>query len=220
MYYRIKSGSALRPLAREIALLSTGGAVGFLLAFAAHCFALAQQPGLAGAAAVTILRRVAPRAIGLSSGPSEVAQADRLPAFVQYVPHDLVRAVAYCSNSIISVPFVKEWHVLLAAAIALQVLVLIFGRACLAQLKLADHPKMRASFCCLVWSLLCSSTWVFLMPGHMRPHVYFATVVFYVPWLVTFYIFSVATVVAYAGARARALCSWSAEKAMAACGRR
>jgi hypothetical protein len=218
VYYRTKSGSALRPLAREIALLATGGAVGFVLAFAVHCFTLAQQLGLAKAAAARILQRVAQRTIGLSSGPLEIAQADRLPALVQYAPRDLVKAVAYLSNSIISVPFVRELHVLLAAAIILQVLVLVFGRRYLAQLKPANHAKMRALFFCLGWSFLCGCTWMFLMPGHMRPHVYFATIVFYVPWLLTLYVFCGAALAFHAGPLATALSSWSAERAKAVYG--
>ncbi len=212
VYYRVKSGSSLPHVAREVALLSAGGAVGFVLAFAAHCCALGHQLGSWRLAATTVIGRATPRMVGLTSGPLQITQADRLPAFLQHAPLDLVKAGAYLSNSIVTVPFITGLHVLLAFAVAMQILLFALYRQHLANPQGAARVKVRAMFISLLWSFVCGCSWLVLMPGHMRPHVYFATIVFYVPWLITLQIFAAVTVSPYAGLLARTLCSWPVAK--------
>jgi hypothetical protein len=194
VYYRIKTGSTFSQLARELVILSMGGSLGFALAVLAHCLTLAQGLGSLNLAAVTILRQAAPRALGLTTSPSVIAQTSSLPGFLRNAPPDLLKAGAYFSNSIVTLPLVNQIHVYLGVAVAVQALLLLLLRKHLRKPASAARLEMRALYLCLLWSILCSLTWVLLMPGHLRPHVHFATIVLYVPWLLTLYLFAATTI--------------------------
>jgi peptidoglycan/LPS O-acetylase OafA/YrhL len=128
--------------------------------------------------------------LGANSGPLGITQADRVPGFLKGAPRDLVKAGAYLANSVVTLPAPHRLHVFLGTAAVIQFL--LFGLLAVNSVRrrILSEPRWHGLAAATVWGFVCGCSWIVLMPGHMRPHVYFATIVFYVPWLTALYVVS------------------------------
>jgi len=188
VYFECLERTRLRHIIVRAAQSAVAGGAALLAVMTLHLVALRYYVGSLHAAAQNLFSSAIDRSV-LAFEPEPADQFGRLPVWAQHLPITFLKLAAYLWNSVITVslPHWGSVHIYLAAAALVQVLVTIGWAADFKGLRSNGSP-LAALTAATVWSFLVPVAWLAAFPGHFTPHLHFATVNFYVPWLFTLYV--------------------------------
>jgi glycosyltransferase involved in cell wall biosynthesis len=186
VYTELRSNVRFSTLVRRVVQVSLAGAAGAAMAMVLHISFLANSMGSTHHAIAEIANHALARTYGGNQVAAAATQFDRLPTGARHFPLVALKLSAYLLNSVVTIPLphFTAIHIYLVFPLVLTVGLLVWSL--LRNRRLGKvNPNTAALQWCVSWSLLVSLSWVVLFPGHMTPHLHFATIAFCFPWLLT-----------------------------------